>query len=320
MKRILFPLMLLALGPHTAARAEPNAIMQDLKPAQAALAAADYPRAFALFRHEADRNPLAQFTLALFYQNGWGRSRDPAAACGWFEKAAQQGVPAGEHFWGDCLAQGIGRTADITSALAWYDKAAADGHLFSQCAAADYYIQGKGVAKDVARGLGMCTRVAQANSAPAMLKLAHYYRDGRDVPQDLALARRWLQGAAELGNLEAQCDLGVMLSQGEGGDPDLNKALFWLETAASAGYAPAYLPTAILYANAPVQKDTGALAPEHLAKIYLWASAAKARGERPEVRARAAAIESQVLAVMPASWRPDLDRKVAAHLTQYPKP
>lgn len=320
MKRRLLPLILLALGQAgTACAAPPNAIMQDLKEAQTALAAADYPRAYELFLQQGAGNPLAQFTLGLFFQNGWGRKPDPTAACAWFEKAAGQSVPAAEHFWAECLAQGVGRAADIPAALGWYERAAAHGHLYSTCAAADYYIRGAGVPKDAARGLAMCTRVAQANSSPAMLRLAHYYRTGADVPQDLALARRWFQSAAELGNLEAQFNLGVMLSQGEGGAPDLNQALFWLETAASAGYAPAYLPTAVLYANAPVRKDTGALAPEHLAKIYLWAAAAQARAEGSDVRQQATAIENQVLSVMPAAWRADLDKKIAAHLAQYPK-
>jgi TPR repeat protein len=319
MKRLFLPLVLLVVGQPFAFAAKPNTILQDLKEAQTALAAADYPRAFELYRHEADHNPLAQFTLGLFYQQGWGRTRDPVRACSWFQKAAQHGVPTAEHFWGDCLAQGIGRNADIPAALDWYGKAAADGHLLSLCSAGDYYIQGKGVARDVARGLAMCTKVAQANSVPAMLTVARYYRDGRDVPQDLALARHWFQNAAQLGNVEAQYRLGVMLAQGEGGEPDLNNALFWLESAASAGYAPAYLPTAVLYANAPVQKDTGALAPEHLAKIYLWASAAKARSAEPVDRAQAEKIEAQVLTVMPANWRPDLDKQVIAHLAKYPQ-
>ncbi len=319
MKRLFLPLVLLGVGQQIACAAKPNTVLQDLKEAQAALAAANYPRAFDLYRREADHNPLAQFTLGVFYQQGWGRARDPVVACDWFQKAAQRRVPTAEHFWGDCLAQGIGRSVDIPAALDWYGKAAADGHLLSLCSAGDYYIQGKGVARDVARGLALCTQAAQANSAPAMLKLAHYYRDGVDVPQDLALARRCFQNAAALGNVEAQYNLGVMLAQGEGGEPDLNNALFWLETAASAGYAPAYLPTAVLYSNASVQKETGVLAPAHLAKIYLWTSAAKARSDKPEERAEAEKIEAQVLTVMPASWRPDLDKQVFAHLAKYSK-
>lgn len=319
MKRILFTILMLLAGLPLARAAQPNTWVEDLKAAQAALAAADYARAYDLYRREADRDPLAQFTLGLFHKNGWGRTTDPVAACGWFEQAAQQRIPAAEHYWGDCLGQGIGRAADIPVALDWYAKAAADGHLISQCAAADYYIQGKGVAKDVERGLALCQQVAQANSPPAMLQLAHYYEDGAYLPQDLAAARQWYRQAAELRIAEAQYHLGLMLAEGQGGPADLNNALFWLETAASQGYVPAYLPTAVLYANAPVQQQTGALAPEYLAKIYLWSAAAKARGTEAGQRAEAEKLENQVLSVMPPAWRPKLDRQVAEHVAKYSK-
>lgn len=317
MKRILSLFFLLLAGHGLACAAPDQDWARRLATAQAALAARDYPTAYTRYQKQAKDNPLAQFTLGLFYREGWGRDKNPVAACGWFEKAAGKHIPAAEHFWGDCLAQGIGRAVDIPGALAWYDKAATHGHLISWCAAADYYIQGKGVDRDAARGLALCTQAAQANSPPAMLKVADYHRNGGTVPQDLPTARYWYQQAAERQIAEAQYRLGVMLAQGEGGAPDPEAALFWIESAASAGYAPAYLPTAILYANAPVQADTGALAPEHLAKIYLWNSAAKARATDPAQLAEIARIESMVLAIMPAAWYPDLDKKVAEHLSKH---
>ncbi|HYD80776.1 MAG TPA: sel1 repeat family protein [Paucimonas sp.] len=317
MKRIFLSIILL-LSAHQLAFAKQEPWVEELKAAQAALAAKDYRTAYDLYRSKADRNPLAQFVIGLFHHNGWDRAPDPRTACSWFEKAAAKSIPAAEHYWGDCLAEGIGRAPDVPAAIAWYGKAASHGHLISQCSVADHYIQGKGVPKDVKRGVELCTQIAQANSPPAMLKLARYYREGKDVPQDLAAARHWYQQAAERRSAEAQYQLGLMLAQGEGGEPDLDSALFWLETAAGNGHVPAYLPTAVLYANAPVQQATGALAPEHLAKIYLWAAAAKARSGTPEQLTAAEKLEAQVLAVMPETWRADLDKKVAEHLARYP--
>ncbi len=295
------------------------ALNAELQPAQRALASGDYKKAYAQYSRFAAKNPLAQFTLALFHQNGWGRAVNEGEACRWFEKAAQRKIPAAQHFLGDCLAQGIRRPADPKAALDWYRKAAANGHFISLCSAADLYIKGLGADKDVPQGLALCTQAAQTESPPAMLKLANYYREGTDVPQDLAAARYWYQQAAERHSHEAQYRLGVMLSEGQGGAPDLNHALFWLETAAGEGYAPAYLPTAILYANAEVSPETGALKPEHLAKIYLWNSAAKARTADPVQLAEIARIEAMVMAVMPPTWRADLDTRVAEHLAKYPQ-
>lgn len=307
-------LLLLAVAPSVLAGVDYNA---GLQPAQQALAADDYKKAYARYSRFAAKNPLAQFTLGLFHHNGWGRPVDKVEACRWFEKSAQRNIPVAQHYWGDCLARGLHRPADAKAALAWYRKAATGGHFISLCSAADLYIRGDGVDKDVKQGLALCTQAAQADSAPAMLKLADYYREGTDVPQDLAAARYWYQQAAELHSSEAQYRLGVMLGEGQGGAPDLNTALFWLETAAGNGYAPAYLPTAILYANADVAPETGALRPEHLAKIYLWNTAAKARIADPAQLAEIARIEGLVLTVMPPSWRPELDRKVAEHLAKY---
>jgi TPR repeat protein len=172
------------------------------------------------------------------------------------------------------------------------------------------------VPKDAALGLALCAQAAQAHSAPAMLKLGGYHQSGRDVPQDLAAARSWYAEAARHGAPEGQYRLGLMLAQGEGGPPDLDAALHWLESAAAAGFAPAYLPTAQLYASLPVQANSGALAPEHLAKIYLWTSAAKAAAADAQQRVAAGQLEAQVLTAMPVSWRPALDRRVTEHLAK----
>ena len=307
-------LLLLAISPCALAG---NDYSAELQPAQQALAAGDYKKAYAHYSRFAAKNPLAQFTLGLSYQNGWSRPVNQIEACRWFEKSAQKNIPAAQHFLGDCLVAGTHRRVDATAALEWYRKAAAGGHLISLCSAADLFIKGNGVDKDVAQGIALCTQAAQAESPPAMLKLANYYREGTDVPQDLAAARYWYQQAAERRSAEAQYQLGVMLAEGKGGEPDASAALLWLETAASEGYAPAYLPTAILYANAEVDPETGALKPEHLAKIYLWNSAAKARTTDQAQLAEIARIEAMVLAVMPESWRPELDKKVAEHLAKY---
>ncbi|THF63627.1 sel1 repeat family protein [Pseudothauera nasutitermitis] len=308
---------LLGIAPSRAIAA-PGDWIADLAPAEAALASRDYLQAYALYQTQADRdNPLAQFSLGLFHHNGWGMNADPAAACAWFEKAARHGIPAAQHYWGDCLAQGIGRPADIPTALTWYDKAASLGHLISWCSVADHYIQGRGVERDVPRGIELCTRVARARSPVAMLQLAHYYREGLHLPQNLALARQWYQEAAAFQVAEAQYWLGLMLAQGLGGPQDSGEALRWLEEAAGAGHAPAYLPTAILYANQPLQEKTGALAPEHLARTYLWTRAARGHSTDPNDLAEIGRIEDLLAQIVPPTWRPTLDRQVDEHLRQF---
>ena len=50
----------------------------ELKPAQAALAAGNYPAAYQAYLEHGEGNPLAQFNLGLFHQFGWGRPVDTA--------------------------------------------------------------------------------------------------------------------------------------------------------------------------------------------------------------------------------------------------
>ncbi|WP_226935595.1 tetratricopeptide repeat protein [Janthinobacterium sp. GW458P] len=299
------------------AGAAPRDLSTELKRADKALAAEDYGLAYKEYARVAARNPLAQFNLGLIEREGWGRARNGAAACGWFGKAAQGNIPAAQQFFGDCLAVGIGQAADGKAAEAWYRKAAQAGIAYALCSAGQLYIGGQAVGKDVGHGLGLCAQAAQAGSVPAMLRIADYYKDGKDVPQDLAAARHWYRQAAEHREHQAQYRLGVMLAQGEGGDVNLALALSWLEHAASEGYAPAYLPVAILYANSAPDPATGALTPASLAKIYMWNSAAKATTKNTAELAEIERIAQLVDQVMPAQWKPALDRRVAEHLGRF---
>lgn len=306
--------MAMALLAAAQVQARTGDLRTDLAQADRALAAKDYSVAYRAYaRHGAD-NPLAQFNLGLFEQQGWGRPANPGAACAWFDKAARKNIPAAQQFLGDCYAQGLGRPVDGAAALQWYAKAAASGIAAADCSAGELYLAGKAVPRDIPRGLALCTKAAQAESVPAMLRLAdHYLAD----PATLPMARFWYDQAAQRHSHLAQWRLGTMLSEGAGGPVNVAQARFWLEHAAMEGYAPAYLPLAILYANAPVNPASGALEPDDLAKIYMWNQAARTTTTNATQLAEIARIDAMVLAVMPASWRPELDRRVAEHLARF---
>lgn len=296
----------------------------ELRTAEVALSRGDYAKAYDEYLRHAGRDPLAQFTLGLFFQQGWGRPANTQEACRWFGRAARGGVPVAQHFTGDCLLDAArdknpqARADAAAAALDWYMRAAAGGDIIAWCAAGELHLRGMGTPRDVARGLQLCAQAAQANSPPAMRTLAHWYQDDRDVPQDLAAARYWYGAAADHGDNEARYRLAVMLAQGEGGAPDADAALGLMERAAAAGYVPAYLPTATLYARMPPQADSGALSADDLAKVYMWSSAAYARLHDAAPRAQAQRLRDTALAVMPPTWRTDLDRRVAEHLATVP--
>jgi len=288
--------------------------------ASAALSRSDFDAAYDIYRRHAPRNPLATFMLGMMHEHGWGRPKDDAVACDWYAKAAAAKVPAAEDRAAACLLRGAAGSDAARRALDLYMRAAAGGHLISLCSASDLHIAGRGTPKDVEGGLRLCAQAAQAGSPPAMMKMASYYRDHPDVTPSPEAARFWLQQAAERGLNEARYRLAIMLSQGEGGAPDVPAALHWMESAAAEGHAPAYLPTATLYASLPPRPDSGLPAPEHLAKVYLWASAARSRLADPHLLAGAGRLMDQALVLMPASWRPTLDGQVAEHLARFAPP
>ncbi|WP_426343259.1 tetratricopeptide repeat protein [Pseudoduganella sp. R-32] len=305
----------LSAAPASAKKASDHA--EPLHAAYALLDKGDYAHAYPAFLRQSGKNPLAQFMLGLFHQIGWGRPVDQDAACAWFAKAARGKIPTAQHYSATCLMRTPDVPGNAGAALAEYLAAAEGGHKISLCSAAEFYIRGRYVARDVVRGLNLCGQAAMANSPPAMLLLAKYLQNDPDVPRDLAGARHWYQLAAGHNVPEARYQLAIMQSQGDGGPVDSSAALGNMEALAAAGYAAAYLPTAVLYAHQPPQADTGAPSAEHLAKAYLWASAAKASLADP---APAEKLLASVLALMPAEWRPGLDRKVADHLAKFAAP
>ncbi|UTY57615.1 tetratricopeptide repeat protein [Massilia sp. erpn] len=300
-------------------QARPMDYSRELTAANRALARGDYADARAGYLKHSKTNPLAQFSLGLLYQNGWGQPRDGIQACRWFERSAQKNIPTAQHFFGDCLDRGIHRPADPKMALDFYLRAARGGHLLSLCSAAQLYIDGRGVDQDVAQGLDLCAQAAQAGSPQAMLRLANYFRGTAQVKPDLTAARAWYQMAAERDVPEAQYWLARMLSEGAGGAADAAQAAGWMERAAMGGHAPAYLPTAVLYANAPLDPATKTLPATDLAKVYLWNSAAQARSTDPEEQVQISKINELLQEIVPASWRPKLDRQVSDHLARFAK-
>jgi TPR repeat protein len=288
----------------------------ELREAQQALKEGKYDTAFAAYRVAAEEknNPLAQFTLALFYQNGWGRKADPVAACQWQEKAAHGAIPAACHYYAECLEKGVHRPADPAAAAAWYEKAVELGHSGSLCSLARLYMTGQGVPKDPAKGLLLCRKATENGLLPAEIQMGRFYLEGPAEIRDPVRAYQWFSAAAQQNAAEAQYYLGVLERDGLDRPKAPEKALFWFESAAAQGYLPAYYPTAELYFTAPVDPETKKLSAENLAKAYLWLSATVQRSENSQEKKNAAEMLSIVRRTMPASWGTALDEKVAQHL------
>jgi TPR repeat protein len=290
-----------------------------MKEAQTALAAADYEKAFSLYSLavKKEKNHLAEFTLGLFYRNGWGRPIDDAAACQWFEKSAAGGIPVGQHFTGLCLVKGVHRSADPAAAAVWFQKAAKAGHDQSLCNLGNLSMTGNGVPKDPKKALELCYRPAEQGVVPAQVWMGKFFLEGDESIRDVKQAYAWFDAAAQKNEPEALYYSGVIVGRGlfEGHTPLEARKLF--EQAASLWYVPAYFPTGKLHFNAEPDPETKALSPEDLALAYLWLTATVKRSTNPAELNESKKMLDQIRAVMPATWLPELDRKVAKHLENH---
>lgn len=287
-----------------------------LHEAQQWLTEDQYQEAYAafLFHAQSRQNPLAQFTLGLFHQHGWGTAIDSVQACQWFEKAAKKGVPAATHFLGECYRDGLHQPVDYKNALHWFQKAAELGHVVSLCSMAELIMQGKGAPKDPQKALNICQQAASTGSVNAQLQLGQFYLQGDALIRNPFLAAKWFNHAAEKESLDAYYHLGK-IHEDEFNDPAT--ALSWYEMAASRGHSPAYYPTARLYFNAPVADQTQMPTAENLAKAYLWLSATRQLTEDSSERHAVESMLKTIEQIMPASWKKDLDQKVTQHINTF---
>ncbi|SFK95190.1 hypothetical protein SAMN05216302_102231 [Nitrosomonas aestuarii] len=289
---------------------------KELAAAQQWLADGEYQQAYEAFHFHAQekQNPLAQFTLGLFYQQGWGIEVDLKKACRWFESAAEGGIPTANHLFAQCLQNGTHQPADFTSAIHWYQNAADLGHIISWCSIAELTLQGKGIPQNPHKALEQCRQAALTGSTPAQIQMGKFYLHGDTSIQDPRQAAVWFSYAANSGSLEACYHLGVINLNDFN---DVTRALNWFETAASQGYLSAYFPTARLYFNAPVSDETKLPTAANLAKAYLWLSATRQLSKDEKELRDTERMLKKIEQIMPESWKKDLDQKVFEHLSAF---
>ncbi len=292
--------------------------VQDIRKTQEAMLSGNYEEAFAQYSLSAknDKNPLAQFSLGLFYQNGWGRKVDAIAACQWFEKAAIGGIPTSQHLTGICLEEGVHRPQDYSAAVTWFEKAAQGGHHHSYCHLGNLYMVGKGVLKNPMKALELCYRAAQKGVIPAQIWMGKFYLEGDVSIRDDSEAYRWFEAAAQKNAPEAFYYLGVIANKGLSEERMFQKARQLFEQAAALKYIPAYFQVGKLFYYSTPDQNTNQLSADNLAKAYLWLSAAAQQSQEPQELAESKKILEQILTVMPNTWLPELDLKVAHHLSE----
>jgi localization factor PodJL len=154
----------------------------------------------ALLKQMADKgDAAAQFDMGARLMEGRGLTRDPAAAIGWFEKAAAQGLAQAQFRLGAGYEKGLGVTRDAAKARECYEKAAALGHV------------------------------------RAMHNLAVMLAEGVEGKPDYATAAQWFRRAADYGLRDSQYNLAILYARGLGVTQDLGQSYAWFDIAARQG-------------------------------------------------------------------------------------
>lgn len=203
----------------------------------------------ALPRAEAG-DAAAQTLVAELLTRGLGIKTDAAAAAGWYQKAAAQGVPEAQFQYALMQIDGKFATKDLAAATAMMQAAADAGNPLAQFNLAQLFVQQDAGAAGLAKALPYYERAAAVGVPDAQYAMAQVYANGAaGRKQDLAEARRLLERAAKQGFDTAELDLGTWLVEGKGGERNARQGFAWLKRAAEGGNVAAMNRLAKLYMN-----------------------------------------------------------------------
>ncbi len=176
----------------------------------------------------------AQSVLADMYYNGKEKylEKDYAQALKWYRKAAEQGNSYSQDMLGDMYYYGKGIEKDYEQSAYWYRKAAEQGYEYAQYSLGYLYEKGEGIEKDYEQSVLLYRKAAEQGNERAQYQLGNMYYFGKGVEQDFSVAARWYREAAEKGNRSSQNDLGVMYHNGMGVNQDIAEAIKWYRKAA----------------------------------------------------------------------------------------
>jgi TPR repeat protein len=188
---------------------------------------------------------VAQWRVALTFEDGENVPQDFAKAAEWYLKAAEQGYAPAQLSIGTLYERGQGVKQDGAQAAAWYKKAADQGNeMAEELLGSLYDIGNSGVPQDYAKAAVWFLKAAEPghqnspwpNGLPlAQYMLGEYYEyGGRSLPQDFTLAAKWYQKAADQGLDSAQIHLSDLYYEGKGVPQSYAEAYFWIDLAVAS--------------------------------------------------------------------------------------
>jgi TPR repeat protein len=237
--RAMIAVLSLAFSLAVGAAATAQTVNWQLDVARAALARGDWAAARTQLDALVQRREPRAFALLgdLHYPPGGTGEfvEDPAMACDFYERAADQNVAEALYGLGRCFADGRGRPVEPADARMLFDRATQRGSAKAWCALGRMHFDGQGGPADASTGLAMCRQGSSVGDGDADLEIGLRHLDGRGLPKSFTDARRWLDRAAQRGSARASRALAEAYAKGDGVPRDRALAARFLEQAARAG-------------------------------------------------------------------------------------
>lgn len=191
---------------------------------------------------------IAQYNLAVSYQEGEGVEENPELAFKWFLKAAEQGDSDAQYQVATCYRMGEGVAENKNESINWLIKSAEQDNANAYYGLASCYDRGYGSIKaDPAKAFELYVKSAELGQPQALNEIANCYQQGKGVERNIEKAVAFLSQAAEAGIAEAQHNLGYCYHKAVVVEQSYAMAAEWYGKAVEQGYQPAYGPLAQIY-------------------------------------------------------------------------
>jgi hypothetical protein len=145
---------------------------------------------------------VAQYDLALMYDNGQGVTQDSTQAALWYRKAAENNVVQAEYRLGYDYFLGRGIPQNYAQSLKWWHKASAQGYAPAEVGLGLSYYAGKGVLASNATAYFWLDIAASGNLESGKMKNVVEMRDsvGSQLSSDVLtqtqeLVEKWVESA-----------------------------------------------------------------------------------------------------------------------------
>ena len=160
--------------------------------------------------------PYALFNLGLMYANSNEYiAQDIEKAHELFLRSAIAGVDLAQYEVALMFEQGAGCTQNYSEAAYWYEEAAKRGHAEAFNNLGVLYREGRGVEQNFQRAFVCFSRAAEKGLSSAQYNLGLLYDRGEGVPEDHEKALEWCRKAAFNGHGKARQIIAQLQEEGK---------------------------------------------------------------------------------------------------------